>query len=536
VTADAHHRAQTYKRRAVSGVKWAGASSLLSTGFYLLQSIVLARLLEPRDFGLMAMAAVVISMALAYVDMGLSSAIVQRQHCTENELSSLYWLNIFAGLAVFAVIFAIAPIIARFYHEPRVIRVVQLSALTFVIAPVGAQYQLLLQKELLFRPLAAIEVISRGVGTVVAIVLAVMGKGVYALVFGQLTTSACNSLLLMRRGHRIYKPRRHFAWADVRSYLGFGLYQLGERAINTLHDNLDKMIIGFWLGAEMLGFYNFAWNLATLPISRINPILTRTAFPLFSRLQEDSALLSRGYFKLVRLVSLVNFPMFFGLCAMSGWFVPAVFGQKWEHAVPLIQVFCLFACGYAIGNPIGSLVLAKGRADLGFWWNAGIAIIQAIAVALSAWLGGALAVAVTLLALQVIYFPASYHFMVKPVLGRCWRQYALASIPALVSSLIMFGALRAALLLFPHRSAHSYWGLALLIALGGLVYLAVVFGLFGKETRELLKMILHRGPSPAAPIATPTQSTAGPSIAAPASRPEKVSVTGVSNPSVLDGQ
>src|SRR5262249_9473738 len=154
-------------------------------------------------------------------------------------------------------------------------------------------------------------------------------------------------------------------------------------------------------------------------------------------------------------------------------------------------------------NPIGSLVLAKGRADLGFWWNAGISIIQAIAVALSAWLGGALAGAGTFLALQVIYFPATYHFLVKPVLGRCWRQYALASVPALVSSLIMFGSLRAALLLFPHRSAHSYWGLAALIALGAIIYLAAAFTLFGKETRDLVKMILHRGtPAPAPSTAT----------------------------------
>jgi O-antigen/teichoic acid export membrane protein len=529
MTTEAQHRAQTYKRRAVSGVKWTGASSALSTGFYLVQSIVLARLLEPRDFGLMAMAVVVISVAMAYVDMGLSSAIVQRQHCTENELSSLYWLNIAAGLVVFAVIFAIAPIVARFYHEARVTQVVQLSALTFVVAPMGAQYQLLLQKELLFRPLAAIEVISRGIGTVVAIVLAVLGKGVYALVFGQLATSACNSLLLMRRGHQIYKPRLHFAWADVRSYLGFGLYQLGERAINALHDNLDKMIIGFWLGAQALGFYNFAWNLATLPISRINPILTRTAFPLFSRLQEDSGLLSRGYFKLLRMVSMVNFPLFLGLCALSGWFVPVVFGQKWEPAIHLIQVFCLFACGYAFGNPIGSLVLAKGRADLGFWWNAGVSIVQAIAVALSAWKGGAMGVAVTLFVLQMIYFPAAYHVLVKPVLGRCWRQYVTAAIPALVSSLIMFGCLRAALLLFPHRSAHSYWGLALLVAMGGLIYLAVAFALFGKETRDLVKMVLHRG-TPANP---PPPGTSLPPTVPPA---ENVTAAGVANPGLQDSQ
>jgi hypothetical protein len=138
-------------------------------------------------------------------------------------------------------------------------------------------------------------------------------------------------------------------------------------------------------------------------------------------------------------------------------------------------------------------------------------------------------VAVTLFVLQMIYFPAAYHVLVKPVLGRCWRQYVSATIPALVSSLIMFGCLRAALLLFPHRSAHSYWGLALLVAMGGLIYLAVAFALFGKETRDLVKMVLHRG-TPANP---PPPGTSLPPTVPPA---ENVTAAGVANPGLQDSQ
>jgi O-antigen/teichoic acid export membrane protein len=492
VNPSSQHRAHVYKGRAISGVKWTTASTALSTGFYLVQTVVLARLLEPRDFGLMAMAVVVISIAMAYADMGLSSAIVQRQHCSENELSSLYWLNILAGILVFSVIFALSPVIAYFFHEPRVTRMVQLCALTFVIAPIGQQYQLLLQKELHFRPLAIVEVAGRGSGTAVAIGLALAGAGVYSLVFGQLATSAASSLLLMLRGHRIYRPHLHFAWADVRSYMRFGLYQMGERAINTLHDNLDKIIIGAWLHAEVLGFYNFAWNLATLPINRINPIITRTAFPLFSRLQEDGALLSRGYFKLLRLLSIVNFPLFLGLCGVSSLAVPIIFGEKWIPAVPLIQIFCLFAVGYSIGNPVGSLVLAKGRADLGFWWNVVVSAIQAVAIALSAWRSGVMGVAWTLLVLQVLYFPASYYFLVRPVLGRCWRQYVASVAPALIASLVMLGTLKVALFLFPALAHASCWGLALMISLGCIVYFLAGFALFRGEIRELVALALRR--------------------------------------------
>jgi len=488
----AQTRAQVYKGRAVAGVKWTGASSALATGFYLLQSIVLARLLEPRDFGLMAMATVIISVAMAYADMGLSSAIVQRQHCTEDELSSLYWLNIFCGLIVFGAVLALAPLMALFYHEPKVARLIQLCALTFVIAPVGQQYQLLLQKELLFRPLAIIEVSARGVGAVVAIAAAMAGIGVYSLVFGQLAASVSSTALLVFRGHRIYRPHLHFAWSNVRSYLGFGLYQMGERGINTLHDNLDKLIIGYWLGAGTLGYYNFAWNLATLPISRISPILTRTAFPLFSRLQDDAVLLRRGYLKLLRLISITNFPLFLGLCAIAPLAVPAIFGEKWLPAVSLIQVFCFVAVGYSTGNPVGSLVLAKGRADLGFWWNVIAFATQALALALGAWLGGAMTVAVALLAMQVIFYPAAYAFMVRPVLGPCWREYVMSVAPALACSLVMLAAVKAVWLILPQAKSSWHLDLAVLIALGGAVYILSAFAVLGKDIRALIRLTLRR--------------------------------------------
>lgn len=519
MNASPQHRAQVYKGRAISGVKWTTLSTALSTGFYVVQTIVLARLLEPRDFGLMAMAMVVISVAIAYVDMGLSSAIIQRQHCSENELSSLYWLNIFAGLVVFMAVFFLAPVVAYFYREPKVTHLVHLCALMFVIAPVGQQYQMLLQKELLFRPLATIEVSSRAVGTVVAIGAAVMGAGVYSLVLGQLAVSSSASLLFMLRGHRIYRPRLHFARSDLRGYLRFGLYQMGERGINTLHDNLDKLIIGFWLGAESLGYYGFAWNLALMPVSRINPILTRSAFPLFSRLQDDLAVLKSGYLKLLRLISIVNFPLFFGLCAVAPLAVPALFGQKWLPAVTLLQIFCLVGAIYSTGNPVGSLILARGRADLGFWWNASISVVQAIALVLSAWLGGVMAVALTLLVLQILYFPAGYRFLVRTAVGPCWRQYLSSVAPAFACSVLMLGAVSAALHVLLRWNLDRYLALTLLVSLGAAIYALAAFALQGNEIRNLLRMGLHREPpapesQPSGPLTVPLSGSSVPVVAA----------------------
>ncbi len=291
-------RAQT-----ASAVKWTMVASTVVAGSEILRNIVLARFLFPVDFGLMAMVTIVIGLAQMYCDMGMSAAVIYRQDATDDQLSSLYWLNIFSGWTVFAVVWLSTPLITKFYNEPRLPLLLKAVAVVFLITPVCSQFENLLQKELAFDFLAKRDICTSACQTVVAVTFAALGFGVWSLVYGYLINAALRAGLLVHVGFTRYRPRFHFKTSDLKGYLSFGLFQLGERTAFYLSQRSDQVMIGSLLGAQALGYYSFAFNLAAQPLSRINPILTKVAFPAFSRVQDDVVRLRRGYMKLVGILS-----------------------------------------------------------------------------------------------------------------------------------------------------------------------------------------------------------------------------------------
>ncbi len=429
----------TLHQQAASGAKWTTASSIATTILQFLQLAILARLLSPTDFGLMAMIMVVLGFAQAYADMGISNAIIHRQDATKDQLSSLYWLNIFVSVLIFAVILIVSPLIVVFFREPKLASLLPWSALVFLITPIGQQFQILLQKELSFRPLAMIEVVGAVIGFITAVGFALAGAGVISLILGQLANTAGRSFMLAGIGLRRWRPLLHFRTIDLQGYLGFGLYQMGEKSINYLNSNLDKILIGSLLDAQALGYYSLAWNLAIQPISRISPIVTRVAFPVFAKLQDKIDILRNGYLNVLKVLSIVNFPILMGMMATAPVLIPVVFGQKWLPAVGLLQILSLVALIRSTGNPVGSLLLAKGRADLGFKWNAMLTFTHVPGIYLGAKFGGMNGVAIVLLALQVSYLYPSYYILVRPLINCSFKEYLVPMTSAFALSVIMAG-------------------------------------------------------------------------------------------------
>lgn len=425
------------KSHAAVGVRWTTLSSVFTTASEVLRTIVLARFLSPVDFGLMAMVTVVTGFAQMYTDLGISAAIIHRQDATKDHLSSLYWLNIFTGLAVFGVVWVCAPCIPLFFREPRLLPLLKVVAIVFLITPLGSQFELLLQKELSFRVLAKQEIVASLGSTILACVCAVAGLGVWALVYSFLGGIILKTALLVRIGFARFQPSLHFRRSDLKGYIGFGLYQIGERSINYLSQRLDQIVIGPLLGAQALGFYSFAFNLSCKPIWRINPILTRVAFPLFSKVQDDRERLRRGYVKLLSFLSIVNAPLLIGLAAVAPWAVPTIFGAKWAKSIVLIQILSLVSLLRSLGNPIGSLQLAKGRADLGFKWTLFCLVVSVPAIFGGGHLGGATGIAVALLLLQIFLQVPAYLYLVRSLIGECAREYSSAILKPFVTASAM---------------------------------------------------------------------------------------------------
>lgn len=477
------------KQSAVSGVKWTTLSTVVISVLQLVQLTVLARLLKPSDFGLMAMTMVVIGFAQAYADMGISAALVYRQDITPEKLSSLYWLNILAGLAVFGLVLAASPLAVWFFHEPLLIRLLPVVAVSFLISSASLQFHWLLEKELKFNLLAKQEIFATVAGSLVAVIAAFLGQGVWSLVWGQLMNAGVKTTLLLWIGWSQWPPMLHFKRDDLHGFLSFGLYQMGERSINYFNSRIDQLLIGNLLGAQELGYYNFAFNLVMQPLNSINPILTRVAFPVFARMQDDINGLRQTYLKMVNMLSTINAPLLFGLGAVGPLLIPLVFGEQWMPAVPLVQVLAFYAFIRSGVNPVGSLLLAKGRADLGFRWNLALLFTTAPVVFAGAKLGDAMGIALALALLMILYLTANYLFLVRTLIGPCAMRYASSILKPAALAAVMGGSVWLLSLL----GIHSLAFLTLEIAAGAAMYVALLWFMDRNLVFEVKALLTREG-------------------------------------------
>ncbi len=400
---------------------------------------VLARLLSPSDFGLMGMIMVVIGFAQAFTDMGLSSAIIQRKEVPENHLSSFFWINVLTGILLFVCVLLISPLAVIYFKQQNLSSYLSVAAFIFLITPFGQVFTTLLKKDLKFKTLSKIEIMGTAAYSVSAIGLALAKFGVLSLILGQVIRSLFTLSALLITYRKTWLPRFHFSIKEIQSYLSFGAFQMGERVVNYLSANIDYIIIGRFLGPAALGFYTLAYQIVIFPLTKINPIITTVAFPAFSIVQDDNSRMRSGYCKVINYISILSFPMLAGMLVVAPEFIRLVYGIKWEPSIILVQILCLVGAFKSLGNPIGSVLLAKGRADIGFYWNVFAVIMVSLAVIVGVnW--GIVGVSVAILILQIPLF-----FIIQPIVNKLidlkLSQYFKAIQSPFVCTIIMLAGI-----------------------------------------------------------------------------------------------
>ena len=473
------------KYKAVFGIQWNILSTIFVVGLQMLQLIVLSRLLEPDDFGLMAMVLIVIGFARAYADAGISAAIIHHQDVSSNQLSSLYWLNIASGLVVMLLMWLLTPLIVMFFDESRLSSLVFAVGFSIFIISFGKQFEILLQKNLEFDLLAKQQIVGMLASFLISIIVALEGYGVWALVWGLISREIINTLLLLIMGRKFW-PKFYFSWVDLKGFIGFGLYQMGEKSINFLSERLDQLLIGSMLGTVSLGYYAFAMSLVVQPINRINPIANKVTFPVFAKVQKDKPRLRNWYVSVIHLLTSVNAAILIGMVVIAPVAVPLIFGEKWTGSVPLIQILALVALMRSIGNPVGSLLLATGRADLGFKWNWVLLFLSIPTIYVGVQLGGVVGIAIGLLVLQIILKIPSYFYLIRPLTGDCAIEYFKAIIKpisiATVMGLIVW--------FFSSFISHQWINIILSVVVGGIIY-GILFYFIEREKVIEFKKILQ---------------------------------------------
>tara|TARA_R110002167_G_scaffold58527_1_gene165791 strand:+ start:9552 stop:10832 length:1281 start_codon:yes stop_codon:yes gene_type:complete len=416
------------KKQAVSGVKWTTVSTISIAISALVKISVLTRFLDVSDFGLMALVTFVLGFMDLFMDMGLTSAILHRQNIKKEEYASLYWLNVGFSFFLFGLIVLLSPLIANFYDEPELRNLIPLAGLAIIFSAIGRQYKTILQKHLQFKKIALIDIIAVIIALAVAIILAVKGFGVYALVYSALTQHTIGNLVYFVLGNKTQPLFFHFNYKETKPFLKIGSYQVGGQVVNYFNRDLDVLIIGKFFGAELLGGYSLAKQLVYRPAQVLNPIFTRVASPILAKFQSNVLVLKKNYFRLLNLVVSVNIPIYLAIVAFAPWVVFILYGPDFSNIVILVRILSFYMLFRAIGNPIGSLVIATGRTDLEFYWNLITLIIMPITVIIGAQFSlQGVAICLTI-AMIIMLFP-SWYFLVRRLLGATFKEYLFALVP-----------------------------------------------------------------------------------------------------------
>lgn len=423
----------TLKINTYSSVRWTTGGSIFRVLLQIAQLAVLVRLLRPEDYGLMAMVAVVTSLTTLFADMGLSNAYVQRRQVSEAERSSLFWANILLSIALTILVVVCSPVCAMLLGDERLSPLLQLASATLVINALGQQLRKHAEKHLNFRGVVLTEIYAAVAGFLAALSAAWSGWGVYALVVGAIVSALTGSVLAWLTLAQGWRPMARCRWSNIKGFIGFGSAVVVNDLVNEVNRGIDILLGGRMLTAAALGLYSVPRQIVFQIQGAVNPIITRVGFPLIAQIQHDQERVRSIYLKTLNMTAATNAPLYIGIAAFSAPLVALVFGRQWGGSVELLSLLALWGYLRATGNPVGSLLLGMGRADLSLKWN----LAQLFIVPPLLWVGskwGVLGLAWALVAHAALMFIPGWFFLVRPLCQASLPSYTLAALrPAVLA-------------------------------------------------------------------------------------------------------
>ncbi len=362
------HLTEDLKGRSLRGGAVTFASQFLKLGLLTAATAMLARMLSPEDYGLLAMVWAVNGFIDVFRELGLSTATIQKAEINHEQVSMLFWLNVMIGALIMGATALLAPMISAFYGNPAgLTEVVRWLSIGFLIGGLNAQHRALLNRQMRFTALAGIDVVATFISVAVAIWFAADGAGCWALVYGQLTLGIVMIVGVWSMSG--WRPGRPVRTAGIRAMICFGGNTTGSNLVNYFSRNMDTVVIGRFRHAAELGLYDKAYGLLLLPIQQITMPLTRVAIPALSRLQNDP-MRYRGYYrKALLLVCTIGMPLVAFLFVAADSIIPLLLGPKWTGAVRIFRVLAPAAFFGTFNVATIWVYTSLGRTDRQFRWG-----------------------------------------------------------------------------------------------------------------------------------------------------------------------
>lgn len=476
-----------------AGIRWGVIDQGVQVFVRLGTNIVLARILEPRDFGVLALAVVVVNFAILLSGLGLGSALIQRRDLTERHVTTAFTTSAVFGVVLAAAVAASGWPASAFFHEDAVRTLLPALAVTFVFRGIEVTPNDVLVRALRFRDYYLSSTIATIASCVVALVAATGGAGVWALVWMMLTESLLAAILAwvfaMRAG--VWRPAVGFDGRSFRDLIGFSSYVTGSQLVSYGNNNGDNLIIGRVLGATALGYYGFAYRLMILPLQRFGGIVSQSAFPALANVQDDVERLRSGYVTATRYVSAVCFPITVGIAVAAPLAVPILLGDRWRPAVPVLQILALSGPMLSVNRLTDALFRAIGKANWNFWLNTGSLAVHVVAFLVGVRFGIRGVAVAFVVATFAMIVPALV--LAARTLQSPWTFLARPMLPIAVATALMTVIAMGLVAVLDRTAIPRVVALALVAGAGTVAYVAPLFRLAPDLRGEAKRFVARRG-------------------------------------------
>lgn len=354
------------KKNVISGAKWMSISTIITSLVAILRLSILTHFLAKSDFGIVAILTFIHGLTIMFSDMGFSTVVLHKQDLKKHEFSSLFWIQMIVYAVLYFIIVSFSRLIATFYSEPLLLVLLPLSLADLFFTAFGKLYEAILQKTFQFRAIAIRNITTNILSLLLAILLAIMGFGVYTLVISTLFASLSLAIWNFSIGQKHIKLQFHCSFKEVFPLVRIGLYQTGTSIVDYFCSKLDVLIIGKLLGMEALGVYNVSKELIYRFIQSINSIVNKVMSPVFSKMQDDVDRLRHNYCTTLSKLTTLTFTLLAFIAVLSKFIIAVLYGPTYQEAGLLTALLACVAMGTAVGNPVTSIIIASGRTDLPF--------------------------------------------------------------------------------------------------------------------------------------------------------------------------
>lgn len=352
----------TLRDKTIKGVSWSFIDNISSSGISFFVGLILARLLTPQEYGMLAMIAIFIAVSNSIVDSGFSNALIRKTNASDTDYNTVFYFNLVVGCVLYAVLYASAPAISSFFKEPMLVPITRALGIILVFNSLSIIQRTILVKDVDFKTQTKISLIASVSSGVIGIVMALAGLGVWSLVGQQLSRQFLCTLFLWL--YNKWRPALAFSTTSFNELFGFGSKLLASGLLDTIYKNMYYIVIGRFYHASLLGQYTRAEQFSLIFSSNLTSVIQRVSYPVLSSIQDDAERLKEAYRRIIKTTMLVTFACMFGLAAIAQPLILLLIGEKWMMAVSFLPILCFAEMLYPLHAINLNILQVKGRSDI----------------------------------------------------------------------------------------------------------------------------------------------------------------------------